>query len=313
MFKAEIENRTFYTLFDTGATRSVMSTDTFKILKLRDEDLDTTNIPVVVGANGTSLGAIGQITCELQIGHRTCKQKFLVCQGLKRNIILGVDFAKKYAAGVHWTKQNSFVLTIDGKKAAETKELHQHASVSLKRRTKLPPRSCAIVDVDINTDSTDKVQIIPDEYCLAKNPNMYIYKLHADLKDRKEDSVCPFIMVNLSNEQHIKLPKNHVVAFARKDDTQGEVFQISQLDTTPRHWIPQQSERSLAGVTDRIMNDLRLERPVARIAKESTFQIKPQQPERSLAGITDRIMSDLQLERPVAKSATESTIPNESQ
>ena len=55
---------------------------------------------------------------------------------------------------------------------AETREPHKNAAVSLKKRIKLPSRSCAVVDVDINTSSTDKVQLIPDEYCLAINPNM---------------------------------------------------------------------------------------------------------------------------------------------
>ena len=45
MFKINIEDRTVNTLFDTGATRSVMSVDTFKILKLKDKDLTTKNIP----------------------------------------------------------------------------------------------------------------------------------------------------------------------------------------------------------------------------------------------------------------------------
>ena len=275
MFKINIENRQVLALFDTGATRSVMSMETFKILNLNDKELNTKNIPVVVGANGTSLGAVGQITCELQIGERKCEQTFLVCQDLNRNLILGVDFARKYAAGVHWTKQNSFVLTIDGTSVAETKEKHQNAAVSLKSRTKLPPRSCTVVDVDINTNSKDKVQIIPDEYCLAKNPNMYMYKLYADLADKKEGAICPFIIVNLSQDQHIELPKNHVVAFAVKDDTKGEIFQIEQCDTSPRHWVPQRSERSLTEIADGlatgIINKLseRSERPLVGIAEDS--------------------------------------------
>ena len=207
MFKIDIENRTVNTLLDTGASRSVMSADTFKILKLKDKDLSTENIPRVVGANGTSLGAIGQITCEIKIGKKECKQTFLVCQNLTRNLILGVDFTQKHAAGVHWTKHNSFVLTIDGDKVAETNEKHQNASVSLKRKTKLPPRSCAVVDVDINTSSTDKVQIIPDEYCLANNPNTYMYTLYADLADRTQDSVTPFVIVNLSADQHLEFQR----------------------------------------------------------------------------------------------------------
>ena len=253
MFKINIGDRTVNTLFDTGATRSVMSADTFKILKLKDKDLVTKNIPRVVGANGTSLGAIGEITCEIKIGKKECKQTFLVCQNLKRNLILGVDFAQKHAAGVHWTKRNSFVLTIDGEKVAKTNEKHQNTSVSLKRKTKLPPRSCAVVDVDINTSSTDKVQIIPDEYCLAKNPNMYMYTLYADLADRTQDSVTPFVIVNLSTDQHLEFPKDHVVAFAQKDKSEGEIFQIEQVDTTPRHWVPQRPTKLATEIAE--LND----------------------------------------------------------
>ena len=128
-----------------------MSEETFRKLKLVNKDLDTKNLPTVVGANGTSLGAIGRINCEIEIGRKRFKKTFLVCENLTRSLILGVDFAKQHAAGVHWTKHNSFVLTIDRETVAETKELHNKAAVSLKKRTKLPPRSCAVVDVDINT------------------------------------------------------------------------------------------------------------------------------------------------------------------
>ena len=201
-----------------------------------------------MGANGTSLGAIGKINCEIEIGKKRFKQTFLVCENLTRSLILGVDFAKQHAAGVHWTKHNSFVLTIDGESVAETKELHNKAAISLKKRTKLPPRSCAVADVDINTTSTDKVQLIPDEYCIASNPNMYMYNLFADLSERTKDSVTPFVIVNLSNDQYLEFPENHVVAFAEKDNTEGEVFEIEQVDTTPRNWIPGQLQRSVAKI-----------------------------------------------------------------
>ena len=191
-----------------------------------------------MGANGTSLGAIDKINCEKEIGKKRFKQTFLVCENLTRSLILGVDFAKQHTAGVHWTKHNSFVLTINGETVAETKELHNKAAVSLKKRTKLPPRSCAVVDVDINTTSTDKVQLVPDEYCIASNPNMYMYNLFVNLSEKTKDSVTPFVIVNLSNDQYLEFPENHVVAFAEKDDIEGDVFKIEQVDITPRNWIP---------------------------------------------------------------------------
>ena len=226
-----------------------MSEETFRKLKLDNKDLDTKNLPTVVGANSTSLGAIGRINCEIEIGRKRFKQTFLVCENLTRSLILGVDFAKQHAAGVHWTKHNSYVLTIDGETVAETKELHNKAAVSLKKRTKLPPRSCAVVDVDINTTSTDKVQLVPDEYCITSNPNMYMYNLFADLSEKTKDSVTPFVIVNLSNDQYLEFPENHAVAFAEKDDTEGEVFEIEQVDITPRNWIPARSQRPVAEIT----------------------------------------------------------------
>ena len=228
-----------------------MSGETFRKLNLNNKDLDTKNLPTVVGANGTSLGAIGRINCEIR--GKTFRQTFFVCKNLTRSLILGVDFAKQHAAGVHWTKHNSFVLTIDGERVAETEELHNKAAVSLKKRTKLPPRSCAVVDVDINTTSTDKVQLVPDEYCIASNLNMYMYNLYADLSEKILDSVTPFVIVNLSNEQYLEFPENHIVAFAEKDDTEGEVFEIEQVDITLRNWIPVWSQQ-----------------PVTKIAKTDT-------------------------------------------
>ena len=55
-----------------------MSGETFRKLNLESKNLDTKNLPTVVGANGTSLGAIGKINCEIEIGKQRFKQTFLV-------------------------------------------------------------------------------------------------------------------------------------------------------------------------------------------------------------------------------------------
>ena len=103
--------------------------------------------------------------------------------------------------------------------------------------------------MDINTTSADKVQLVPDEYCIASNPNMYMYNLYADLSQKTKDSVTPFVIVNLSNDQHLEFPENHVVAFAEKDDREGEVFEIEQVDITPGNWLPARSQRPVAEIT----------------------------------------------------------------
>ena len=221
-----------------------MSGEMYKRLKLGR--LDTTRLPKVVGADGTSLGAMGRISFEINIGERTFKQTFLVCQNITRPVILGKDFARDNCAGVHWMEDNTRMLTINLKKLIETPELLPRKTkyaVSLRKAASLPPRSCAVVDMNINTNSKEKVQMIPDELCQFNNPNIYMYSLHADLAEKRKDTVTPYVIINLSSTENLYLPKKHVIALAEKDNTDGEVFEIDSLGTAPRNWVPERTRR----------------------------------------------------------------------
>ena len=65
---------------------------------------------------------------------------------------------------------------------------------------------------------------------------------------KTQDSVTPFVIVNLSNDQYLEFPENHVLAFTEKDNTEGEVFEIEQVDITPRNWIPTQSQQPVTEI-----------------------------------------------------------------
>ena len=78
---------------------------------------------------------------------------------------------------------------------------------------------------------------------------MYMYNLFADLSEKTKDSVTPFVIVSLSNDHYLEFPENHVIAFTEKDDTEGEVFEIEQVDITPRNWIPARSQLPVAKIT----------------------------------------------------------------
>ena len=139
------------TLFDTGAMKSVMSWKIYQKLNLND--LDMASILHVVGASGESLGARGRTKCEININGRIFYQTFIVCEHLKRPIILGRDFLIQNCIGISWTKANTRQLTQNNEVIAETTEYQtpSSSSVSLKRNIQVPPRSCTVVDVDINT------------------------------------------------------------------------------------------------------------------------------------------------------------------
>ena len=207
------------TLFDTGAMKSVMSLEMYKKIKLKD--LDITSIPHVVGASGESLGARGRIKCEVNINGRIFYQIFILCEHLKRPIILSRDLSIQNCIGISWTKSNTRQLAQNNEVIAETAEYQtpSRASVSLKRNIKVPPRSCTVVDVDINTTEKIKVEAIPYQLWLSANPIICTYPMIADLKERGPNTVTPFVIVNFSHHEHLHLPKDHIVAF------RGEILQ----------------------------------------------------------------------------------------
>ena len=196
--------------------KNVISLEMYKKLKLND--LNTSSIPHVVGASGESLGARGRTKCELNINGKIFYQTFIVCEHLKRPIILSTDFSIQNRIGISWTKSNTRQLTQNNEVIAETAEYQtlSRSSVSLKKNVKVPPQSLAVVDVDINTTEEIKVKVIPNQLWLSANPNICTYPMIADLKDREPNTVTPFVIVNFSHQEHLHLPNHHIVAFCRK-------------------------------------------------------------------------------------------------
>ena len=218
-----------------------MSLEMYKKLKLND--LNTSSIPHVVGALGESLGTRGRTKCKININGKTFYQTFFVCEHLER------DFSIQNCIGISWTKANTCQLTQNNKVIAETAEYQtpSRSSVSLKKNIKVPPRSCAVVDIDINTTEEIKVEVTPDQLWLSANPNICTYPMIADLKDRELNTLTPFIIVNFSHHKHLHLPKDHVVAFAEKDCNEGEVLEICTMEQLekdlPRNWIPERKRQ----------------------------------------------------------------------
>ena len=58
--------------------------------------------------------------------------------------------------------------------------------------------------------------------------------------------MVPFVLINLSHTEILRLRKNMVVGFVEKDNTEGEVFQIKTLDTTPQNWTNPRTPRMFA-------------------------------------------------------------------
>ena len=102
------------------------------------------------------------------------KQEFIVCRELRRNIILGVDFAKHNCVGVQWTTNRTRVLSLNlCHKAVKIEEDELGIPVTASYHVRVPPRHNAVFEVSIH----DKVQgthvITRNKHLLKKHPNIY--------------------------------------------------------------------------------------------------------------------------------------------
>ena len=78
--------------------------------RLVQEQLMQCEVPRMIGADGGDLGSMGTVELTLSIGANRLTKEFIVCRELRRNIILGVDFAKRNCAGIQWTTNRMRVL-----------------------------------------------------------------------------------------------------------------------------------------------------------------------------------------------------------
>ena len=84
---------------DTGATRSCMNYST--AYKLGRNNIKQFRTMQVVRADGSNLGAVGTLQCKITIGDIEVEKTFIVCQHLRRNMILGTDLAKETKREFH--------------------------------------------------------------------------------------------------------------------------------------------------------------------------------------------------------------------
>ena len=164
----------FFALMDTGAMHSCINYNTF--LKL-DVQLAQCEVPKVIGADGGDLGSMGSVRLVLKIGTSKVTQDFIVCRELRRNIILGVDFAKHNCAGIQWTTNRTRVLSLNGIKAVEVEEDELGIPITASYHVKIPPRHNAVFEVNIHAETQGTQVIIGNKHLLEKYPNMYQHEI----------------------------------------------------------------------------------------------------------------------------------------
>ena len=153
---------------DTGAICSCINYNTFHKLNVQ---LTQREVPKVMGADGSDLGSMGTVELTLNIGANKVAQDFIICRELRRNIILGVDFAKRNCA--QWTTNRIRVLSLNGIKAVEVEEDKLGIPLTASYHVRIPPRHNAVFEVNIHAETQGTQVIMGNKHLLEKHPNMY--------------------------------------------------------------------------------------------------------------------------------------------
>ena len=200
-FPLNIETRhkrsQFFALMDTGAMRSCINYNTFHKLNVQ---LTQHEVPKVMGTDGGDLGSMGTVKLTLSIGVSKVAQEFIVCRELRRNIILGVDFAKRNCAGIQWTTNRTRVLSLNGVKAVEVEEDELGIPVTASYHVRVPPRHNAVFEVNIHAETQGTQVITGNKHLLEKYPNMYQHEIAMLAEENSEK----FPLLAVTNLDHVK-------------------------------------------------------------------------------------------------------------
>ena len=227
---------------------SCINYNTFHKLNVQ---LTQREVPKVIGADGGDLGSMGTVQLTLIIGSKKVTQKFIVCRELRRNIILGVDFAKHNCAGIQWTTNRTRVLSLNGIKAVEVEEDELGIPVTASYHVKIPPRHNAVFEVNIHAETEETHIIKGNKHLLERHPNMYQHEI-AMMSEEKSRRFPLLAITNLDHVKTLHLAKGEVVGFAKPESSEVTYIATTNklsieevIDVKPRNWIPQRKWSSL--------------------------------------------------------------------
>ena len=190
--------------------------------------------------DSSDLGAVGTLNCKISLGDIEVDQTFIVCRHLRRNIILGTDFAKENQVGVSWTSQGTRVLSVRGITRLEVEEDELGIPVTTKYHVKFPPRYSTVFEVNLHGSCEGTKIILANKQLMETNPNAFQHEISV-----KPDGDKYYPVVAITNLDHAKmlhLAKGEIVGFAH--DEEVEMHYIETIDILEMEEVEQKAPQN---------------------------------------------------------------------
>ena len=152
----DIEGESMLALIDTGASTSCLSPDVYHSLKLeKSYPLQKTDVGYIKGVGDNSVKVLGVATVPIVIAGTKIDHSFMVLEGMKISLILGMDFITDHGVVLNFRDQE---MTLHGSMTVAPIIMPENADVEvrIKRYIVLPPRAEIVLPVEV-TSLTGKI------------------------------------------------------------------------------------------------------------------------------------------------------------
>ena len=174
LIPAEVKNKKYKALIDTGASRSCMSERSFRELQL--DSMDELSSIRVTSATGAPIEVMGITKCPITLGSEQYSHNFMICKNIRRPMILGIDFLRKYRIGTNWTKEGQFQIQTPSMEIVEAIEVyHKGPTVRIAKKMKIPSRTLVLLQGSV------KLKKYHQHRFYEMNPNPEIEKEYPHL------------------------------------------------------------------------------------------------------------------------------------
>ena len=216
---ATLEHTLCNALVDTGMTRSCLSEEYYQQLLL--PGLKPVHKLQVRTASGSSLCPTGTITCDFKLGKQPFSFKFIVCRGLSRPCILGLDFLRKYKIGIGWSPNGKFQLDLHQQVLVESVKVYMSGpTLQTKQCITIPSRSLIVLNAKATIDKYMEGglhKVVPNFLLSDEYPELVLIPTVHNVELTKIECI-PYILLNLS-EEAIFLRKGEILRHLEKEDT----------------------------------------------------------------------------------------------
>ena len=171
-------------------------------------------------ASGSSLCPTGTVSCDFKLGKQPFSFEFIVCRGLSRPCILGLDFLRKYKIGIGWSPAGKFQLDLHQQVLVESVKVYMSGpTLQTRQCITIPSRSLMVLNAKATIDRHMEGglhKVVPNFLLSDEYPELVLIPTVHNVEITKLECI-PYVLLNLS-EEAIFLRKGEILGHLERED-----------------------------------------------------------------------------------------------